>query len=90
MRHPAERVVLFEDKNPFPAELRDRPGRRETAHTRTDHDDVGFLVRDHPHPLARPSSGVRLAEPLDTYGTIWESRRRTALVPVHFPSSARP
>ncbi|GAA1005201.1 hypothetical protein Aple_036430 [Acrocarpospora pleiomorpha] len=43
MRHPAERVVLLENKNAFPAELRDRTGRGETAHTRTDHDDVYFL-----------------------------------------------
>lgn len=63
VRHPAERVVLLENKNPFPAELRDRTGRGETAHARTDHDDVGFLVRDHPRPSACPSSGIRLAEP---------------------------
>ncbi|GAB1818853.1 hypothetical protein HerbRD11066_20170 [Herbidospora sp. RD11066] len=56
MRHAAERVVLFEDEHPLPAELRDRPRRRETAHPRPDHHDVGILDFTHAASLPERTS----------------------------------
>jgi hypothetical protein len=45
--HPADRVVLFEDKHAPAAELCDGAGSRKTTHARSDHDDVGFLSVSH-------------------------------------------
>ncbi|GID30931.1 hypothetical protein Abr02nite_59140 [Paractinoplanes brasiliensis] len=52
--------MLFEDQHAAVAELRDGPGRRETAHSRADHDDVGFLNVSHVRSLLNKGGEIDL------------------------------